>query len=114
MKYTIDAKDKKIGRIASEAASYLMGKNRTDYVRNAIPDVSVTITNAAKVVITQKKASKTEYAKYSGYPGGLRYEKLSEVAAKKGYREVIRRAVFGMLPTNKLRPRMIKKLTISE
>jgi len=115
MKYTIDAKKKKLGRVATEAASLLMGKNTSTFTRNKIPaGIAVEIINVSQAEISQKKLKETEYAKYSGYPGGLRYESIENVISKKGYAEIFRRAVYGMLPSNKLRPIMIKKLTIKE
>lgn len=113
-KHEINAEGKKLGRVASEAAKLLMGKNLSDYARNTIPDVKVSIINVAKLDMTAKKRNETSYAKYSGYPGGLRYESMQQVVSDAGYSEVMRRAVYGMLPTNRLRPRMMKNLTISE
>src|SRR3989344_4224913 len=84
MKYTIDATGKRIGRVASEAASLLMGKNISSFVRNAFPsEVSVEIINTSKSEIDQKKIRQKTYAKYSGYPGGLRHEKMSDLITKK-------------------------------
>ncbi len=115
MKHTIDAKNQKIGRVASQAASLLMGKNLTTFVRNDFPrDVQVEIINASKCDIDAKKARQTDFARYSGFPGGLRFETIADVAAKKGYSEVFRQAVEGMLPKNTLRPRMIKNLIVTE
>ncbi len=114
MEYTLDAQNKKLGRIASQAALILMGKNRTDYVRNAIPTVKVKIVNAGKLSMTNKKMEEKVYKNYSGYPGGLRERTMKKAAADKGFREVLRIAVKGMLPTNKLRPRMMKNLIITE
>lgn len=115
MKYILDAKKKKLGRIASEAASILMGKNSPDFVRNALPrDTSVEVINTSQLDIFPKKIAKKTYAKYSGYPGGLKHEKMETIISKKGIKEAFRLAVYGMLPSNKLRPRMMKKLTIKE
>ncbi len=115
MKHTIDAKNQKIGRVASKAATLLMGKNVATYQRNTAPkDVEVEIINASKCSITKQKTRDTKYSKYSGYPGGLRFETVEQVALKKGYSEIFRRAIRGMLPSNKLRPGMLKNLTISE
>ena len=114
MKYTIDATNKKLGRVSSEIAILLMGKNSVDFARNVIPNIEVTITNASKINIDTNKKETAAYKWYSGYPGGLRDEKLKDALAKKGYGEVLRRTVYGMLPSNKLRSRMIKNLTISE
>lgn len=114
MKYEIDAQNKKIGRVASEVAKILMGKNRVDYARNKIPMVKVKILNASKVGVTNKKMTTKEYKNYSGYPGGLKETSMKKVVADKGMKEVFRKAVYGMLPTNKLRAQMIKNLVITE
>jgi len=112
MKFTIDAKNRKLGRVASEAASLLMGKQNTDFVRNKVPAVKVEIINSANLLLSEKKMKEKQYAKYSGYPGGLRFESMSQVVQKSGIEEVVRRAVYGMLPHNSLRPKMIKNLSI--
>lgn len=112
--YTIDAKGKSLGRVASQAAVYLMGKNRADFVRNKTPAVRVVITNASKLVLTEKKKASTVYKNYSGYQGGLTILNLSKLAERLGYKEGLRRAIRGMLPNNKLRPGMLTRVTISE
>ena len=113
MKHTIDATNKRLGRVASKAASLLMGKNRSNFVRNAAPkDVIVEIMNGAKCVIPRKKMRDTKYTRYSGYPGGLRIMSMEQVVAKKGYGGLFRIAVRGMLPNNKLRPGMLKRLIV--
>lgn len=114
MEYTIDAQGKKLGRIASEAAVILMGKNKPDFVRNAAPAVKVKIINASKISSTNKKMSNKVYKNYSGYPGGLKETTMKKVVADKGMKEVLKIAVKGMLPINKLRPKMIKNLIITE
>lgn len=114
MEYIIDAKFKKLGRVASEAATVLMGKNRVDFVRNAIPEVKVKIANAGKISTTNKKMNDKVYKNYSGYPGGLRERTMKKVVSDKGMKEVLRIAIKGMLPKNKLRDRMMKNLIISE
>ncbi len=112
--YTIDATNKKIGRVASEAATLLMGKNRTDFERNAAPKVTVTITNTSKADIHEKKRVEKEYVSYSGYPGGIITQSLEKMIDSKGYSEVFRNAVYGMLPSNKLKTIMMKNLVITE
>jgi large subunit ribosomal protein L13 len=109
---TIDATNKKIGRIASEAAFALMGKDRTDYAPNAFPTVAVTITGANALDISDKKAATKIYRNYSGYPSGLRDRTLAKVVADQGNAETLRIAIRGMLPPNKLRSRRLKLLTI--
>lgn len=111
---TIDASGKTIGRVASAAAIALMGKDEPTFERHKITGGTVTIENAGKIKIDPRKLEGVQYAQYSGYPGGLRYESLSAVLDKKGIEEVLRRAVYGMLPGNKLRPEIMKKLTVTE
>jgi len=114
-KITLDAQKKKIGRVASEAAKILMGKNRPDYVRNAIPkNVEVHIVNTSKADVNLKKRDEKLHARYSGFPSGITIETVGHVIDTKGYKEVFRRAVHGMLPRNKLRAKMMKQLKISE
>lgn len=112
--HTIDATNKKLGRIASEAAKILMGKNLPSFKRNEVPAVSVVIENASKIDISAKKLLSMRHERYSGYPGGRKVLSARHVVAKKGYSELFRKAVFGMLPTNRLRARMIKYLIIKE
>ena len=112
--WTIDATSRVLGRVASEAAYILMGKNEPDYEPNAEGKTIVTVTNASKIKVTEKKLSQKMYESYSGYPGGLKFFSLKEVVARKGFSEALRLAVYGMLPGNKLRPLRIKRLKISE
>jgi large subunit ribosomal protein L13 len=114
MEYVIDAKNRTIGRVASEAAMALMGKKRTDFAKNVVAPVTVTITNAAKTAIPESKLKAKEYQRYSGYPGGLKTATLEEVIAKKGYTMVYRTAIKGMLPKNKLQDRMLKNLKVTD
>jgi large subunit ribosomal protein L13 len=114
MEYTLDAQGKSVGRVATEAAMKLMGKNTPAYKPNVAPDVSVRIVNAAQANISEKKKDEKTYERYSGYPGGLKSSTMGEVIAKKGYAEVFRMAVKGMLPKNKLQAVMMKHLTVEE
>lgn len=114
MKYSIDASGKRVGRLATEIAVILMGKNRTDYAKNRIPDVNVEVNNASKMSIDPKKKKDKMYYSYSGYPGGLKETSMEKVIETKGAGEVLRKAINGMLPKNKLRPQMMKHLTINE
>ncbi len=113
-KHIVDAKGRVPGRVATEVAVLLMGKNRTDFARNRIPDVEVEVTNAGSMNIEAKKLKAKSYFSHSGFPGSLRRESQEHVVKTKGTREVLRRAVYGMLPKNKLRARMIKNLKIKE
>lgn len=112
MQYTIDAQNGKLGRVASQVAVILMGKNRTDFVRNAIPAVKIKVINAGKLSTTNKKMDQKIYKNYSGYPGGLKERSMKKVVSDKGMKETLRIAVRGMLPKNKLRDRMMKNLII--
>ncbi len=112
--YTIDAKGKKLGRIASEAASILMGKNSVTFARHKAPDVRVSVVNASKLSISEKHLTNDKFARFSGYQGGLRFDTLSEVIKKHGYQWAVTHAVRGMIPKNRLRPGMLKRLTIKD
>lgn len=114
IEYTIDATDKSVGRVASEAAKILMGKNTAAYQRNQAPEVTVTIDHASKANVHFKKFTQRAHKSFSGYPGGLSELKWKDVIAKKGYSELFRKAVYGMLPGNRLRNGMMKRLRINE
>lgn len=110
----IDATNKKLGRIATEAAMALMGKDSPDYEPNKVNTEGVHIINASKVDLDDKKKDQKKYRWYTGYPGGLKERNLSELIEKKGVSNVFEKAVYGMLPDNKLRKLRMKKLKISE
>lgn len=112
--HTIDATEEKLGRLATKVVILLTGKDKPTFRRNAIPDARVTITNAGKISITDKKLSQLTHARYSGYPGGLTKETGQAVRSKKGTEELIRHAVSRMLPKTKHRSLMLKNLEISE
>ena len=112
--YTIDAAGRRLGRIASEVATLLIGKNLPNYRKNKVMNVSVTITNAHKMDIDQNKLDSKEYKRFSDYPGGTKTITARELAEEKGHGELIRKAVEGMLPKNKLQSRRMKNLHIEE
>lgn len=111
---TIDAEGKTLGRVASTVAKALMGKTSEDYTPNKKPVAKVILINAAKTKMSEKRTKETLHERYSGYPGGLRFATNEEILAKKGISELYRLSVHGMLPGNKLRPLMMKNLTIKE
>lgn len=113
-KHTIDAGGEKLGRLASRIASKLMGKDRVDFTRRKAPDVEVIVENASDMSVSDQKLQSKTYIRHSGHPGGQRKQTAQEVVEKDGYSELLRRAVYGMLPANKLRPRMMKNLDVSE
>ncbi len=112
--HTIDATGKRLGRVATEIATLLMGKHRPDAVRHIAKPIFVTVTNASKLLIDERKRNQKTYQRYSGYPGGLKTLSLVQVVAQKGYREILKFAVYGMLPSNRLRAVRMKKLTITD
>ncbi len=114
MKHTIDAAGKKLGRVASQAAIHLLGKDQVNFVRNRAVGGNVEIINASKIDVSEKKLSQKQYDRYSGYPGGLKSPTMRDVIAKKGYKEIFTLAIYGMLPSNKLRAKIMKNLSIKE
>jgi len=111
--HTIDAKGKSLGRIASDAASFLRGKNRADFAPNVLPDISVVITNADQMRFTGKKFSDKQYMRYSGYPGGLKTQTLAKRYVQNPA-WVVRHAIEGMLPKNRLRKKILKRLVVQK
>lgn len=111
--YVIDAAGKRLGRVATEAASVLIGKNSPTLAKNRVQSVKVTILNASKLDITEKRGRDT-FQRYSGYPGGRHVETLAHLAKRRGMGEVVRRVVSGMLPKNKLRDLRLKNLEVTE
>lgn len=111
--YTIDATGKRLGKVATEVAAILIGKNDPKFAKHVIADVAVTINNVSKLDIPEKKGGEI-YQSYSGYPGGRKTETLDHLAERLGYAEVVRRTIGGMLPNNKHKKPLLKKLTITE
>ncbi|OGH18986.1 MAG: 50S ribosomal protein L13 [Candidatus Levybacteria bacterium RIFCSPHIGHO2_12_FULL_38_12] len=109
--YLIDLKEKNLGRSATHIAKLLMGKSKPYFVRNLDCGDYVVVVNAKEVAVTGKKETKKKYFRYSGYPHGLKYTTLAVVREEKP-EEIIRHAVKGMLPQNKLRDRMLKRLFV--
>jgi large subunit ribosomal protein L13 len=109
---TIDAAGRTLGRVASETAMNLMGKTKATFQRNVYCGLPVKIINASKLRITPKKLENIYHTRYSGIPGGLRISKGVETTAKKGMKELLRLAIYQMLPGNKLRRIMMKNLKI--
>lgn len=107
--HTIDAKDKVLGRLAVEIANLLRGKGKPDFAPNKDIGDEVLIENVDKIKVTGDKMNQKTYYSHSGYLGGL-----SSVSMKKLFekdpKEVLRKAVLGMLPKNKLQAKQIKRL----
>lgn len=112
--YTVDASGKTMGRVATDAAMALLGKKSVHYVRNKVLPVTVTITNAAKLRIPEKRIAEKEYTYFTGAVGGLRRYTLAELIEKKGIAAALEKAVDGMIPRNKLRKERMKRLIIKD
>ena len=110
-KHVIDASGKILGRLATEIATLLMGKNKPQFVPYLDTGDFVVVENASQVKVTGKKMKTKVYTRHSGYPGGLKQETLSQLLAQKP-EYVIEHAVKGMLPGNILGRQMIKKLKV--
>jgi len=109
--YVIDAGDKVLGRLATGIARLLNGKNKAEYSPHVDIGSGVIVINCDKIKVTGKKSQQKKYKRFSGYPGGLKEESLESLRKRKP-QEVLRHAVKGMLPKNKLGRRMIKRLKI--
>jgi len=110
--YTIDATDKVLGRLASEVAVLLRGKHKSDFAPYKDIGDFVIIKNVKNLKITGKKMEQKEYFRHSGFLGGVKFTPLKKLF-KENPAEVFRKAVYGMLPKNKLRAKMIKRLKIT-
>jgi large subunit ribosomal protein L13 len=109
--HTIDASDQVLGRLATRVAGLLMGKNKVTFSRSMDIGDFVVVINAEKIKVTGKKPEQKMYYRHSGYPGGFRsdnYDSLMETHPER----ILEFAVKGMLPTNRLRARMLKRLTV--
>jgi len=109
--YLVDAQDRILGRIATQIANILRGKNKPVFTPYADAGDFVIVTNAEKVRLTGNKLENKCYYRHSGYPGGLKTRTAQEVLTKKP-EELIFMAVKGMLPKNRLGRKLIKKLKI--
>lgn len=106
----IDATGQSLGRLATKIAILLRGKHKPGFLPYVDGGDIVIVKNVDKLKITGKKIEQKVYWRHSGFPGGLKKEKMRDVILKKGKKEVLKRAVYGMLPKNKLRKRQIKRL----
>jgi len=114
MIHTIDAKGKTLGRTASAVAKLLMGKDKATFERHMVTGSKVNLINVSQAKIARAKLDTKTYNRYSGYRGGLTREKMSALITRKGYGEIFKLAVYGMIPANKLRTEIMKNLTVSE
>jgi len=112
--HTIDATDRMLGRVASEAAHALLGKRSVHFTKNQALPVTVTINNASKLHLPSRRTKGKIYTRYSGYPGGLYSMSMAEMITKKGIAEVVKKTVDGMIPRNKLRKPRMKNLIVND
>ncbi|NMC51643.1 50S ribosomal protein L13 [Candidatus Kuenenbacteria bacterium] len=110
--HVIDASGKVLGRLASQIAVLLRGKHKPEFERHIDLGDKVVVENVDKIKVTGNKFNDKIYYKGSTRPGGLKKTKMKAVVADKGWAEVLRRAVYHMLPGNKLRPEIMKRLII--
>ncbi len=107
--YKIDATGKVLGRLAASLAVILRGKQKAQFERHIDRGDKVEVANVSKIKYTENKAKQKIYYRHSGYPGGLGRQTL-ENKFKNNPAQVLRQAVYGMLPKNKTRAQLIKKL----
>jgi large subunit ribosomal protein L13 len=109
--YLVDAEGKNLGRLATQIADTLRGKNKPQFTPHVDTGDFVVVVNAEKIVVTGKKLDDKKYYRHSGYPGGLKERTLREQLERRPT-EVIRIAVKGMLPRNKLARQQLTKLKV--
>jgi large subunit ribosomal protein L13 len=107
----IDAEGQTLGRLATRVATLLRGKHRVTFSTHIDTGDPVIILNASKIKVTGRKLQAKQYVRHSGYPGGMRTESLERLLARRP-EEVIRRAVRGMVPQNRLGEQMMRKLHV--
>jgi large subunit ribosomal protein L13 len=109
--YLVDAEGKTLGRLATQIADTLRGKRKPEYTPHCDTGDFVIVVNAEKVAVTGNKRSDKLYQRHTGHPGGIRTRTLAEMLERRP-EEVIRRAVGGMLPRNRLSRRQLAKLKV--
>jgi large subunit ribosomal protein L13 len=109
--YVVDAEGKNLGRLATRIADTLRGKRKPEYTPHCDTGDFVVVVNAEKIVVTGRKLEQKTYYRHSGYPGGVRSRTLAEMLERRP-EEVIRKAVKGMLPRNRLARAQLTKLKV--
>ncbi|HEV8656801.1 MAG TPA: 50S ribosomal protein L13 [Candidatus Limnocylindria bacterium] len=107
----VDADGQTLGRLATRVATLLRGKHRVTFSTHIDTGDPVIVLNASKIKVTGRKLQAKQYVRHSGYPGGMRTESLERLLARRP-EEVIRRAVRGMVPQNRLGEQMMRKLHV--
>ena len=109
--YVVDAEGKTLGRLATQVADALRGKRKPEYTPHCDTGDFVVVVNAEKIAVSGKKRTDKRYYRHSGYPGGIRSRTLGEMLDRRP-EEVIRKAVQGMLPRNRLARQQLRKLKV--
>jgi large subunit ribosomal protein L13 len=109
--YVVDAEGKHLGRLATEIVRVLRGKNKPQYTPHVDVGDFVVVVNADRVAVTGRKAEQRVYRRHSGYPGGMKETSYEQLLARKPT-EVLRKAVYGMMPKTRLARKQFKKLKI--
>jgi large subunit ribosomal protein L13 len=109
--YVVDAEGKHLGRLATEIVRVLRGKNKPQYTPHIDVGDFVVVVNADRVAVTGRKAEQKVYRRHSGYPGGMKETSYEQMLARKPT-EVLRKAVYGMMPKTRLARKQFKKLKI--
>ena len=112
--FTIDASGKSLGRVASQAAAYLRGKHLRNFEPARASGAKITVSNVSKINFSAKKLDQKKYYRHSGFLGGQKVETARQIVQKKGYADILSRAIYGMLPKNRSRDKIIKNLTIKD
>lgn len=108
----IDAAGKTLGRVATQAAHVLLGKDEPTFAKNVVAAVKVEILNANQIILPVRRLSESTFKRYSGYPGGLKVITLEKMRDSKGMTEVVELTVKGMIPNNKLKKDRLKNLVV--
>ncbi|MDP8945622.1 MAG: 50S ribosomal protein L13 [Actinomycetota bacterium] len=109
--YVVDAEGKHLGRLATEIVRVLRGKNKPQYTPHVDVGDFVVVVNTDRVAVTGRKAEQKVYRRHSGYPGGMKETSYEQMLARKPT-EVLRKAVYGMMPKTRLARKQFKKLKI--
>jgi large subunit ribosomal protein L13 len=109
--YVVDAEGKHLGRLATEIVRVLRGKNKPQYTPHVDVGDFVVVVNADRVAVTGRKAEQRVYRRHSGYPGGMKETSYEQMFTRKPI-EILRKAVYGMMPKTRLARRQFKKLKI--
>jgi large subunit ribosomal protein L13 len=109
--YIVDAEGKTLGRLATQVATYLLGKNKVRFSSHLDCGDNVVIINAAKVVVTGNKLEDKKYYHHSGYPGGIKETNLAQLLERHPA-AAVEKAVYGMLPKNRLTDDRLRRLKV--